>query len=213
VGIKDLNLRAQALAASFIVALLACLPVVAAVPAARDKNVWSYDGGVILETDGSITAGPCFRMAGRITAPGFFDNLKRFGTVDGAVFRRGSDKVETFPEQLTLSFIVRDYPCSIDLGSVATHGYLTRAQMSSLKLSLYWKHGVELRPVTGVEPKYFSVDPIRVQAVGRVEDPPEKLVWSFEFSVAGAGVPLTDSLVLIFREPDGRIAARVAARM
>ena len=80
-------------------------------------------------------------------------------------------------------------------------------------MSLYWKHGVELRPVTGVEPKYFSVDPIRVQAVGRVGDPPERLVWSYEFAVAGAGVPLTDSLVLIFREPDGRIAARVAARM
>jgi hypothetical protein len=63
-----------------------------------------------------------------------------------------------------------------------------------------------------VEPKYFSVDPIRVQAVGRA-DLPERLVWSFEFSVTGAGVPLTDSLVLIFREPDGRIAARVAARM
>jgi hypothetical protein len=212
VGIEDLNLRAQALTVGFIVALFACLPVVAA-PAARDKNVWSYDGGVILETDGSISNGPCFRVAGRIYAPGFFDNLKRFDTNNGAVFRRGNDKVETFPDLLTLGFIVRDHPCSIDLRSVATHGYLTRSQMSSLKLSLYWKHGVELRPVTGVEAKYFSVDPIRVQAVGRVGDPPERLVWSFEFSVTGASVPLTDSLVLIFREPDGRIAARVAARM
>ena len=52
VGIEDLNLRAQMLAIGFIVALFACLPVVAA-PAAREKSVWNYDGGVILETDGS----------------------------------------------------------------------------------------------------------------------------------------------------------------
>jgi hypothetical protein len=211
VGVEDLNLRAQALTMGFILLLLACLPMVVA-PAVRDKSVWSYDGGVILETDGSISGGPCFRVAGRIYAPGFFDNLKRFDTAEGAEFRRGTDRVKTFPEQLSLGFIVRDHPCSIDLQSVATRGYLTRSQMSSLKLSLYWKHGVELRPVIGVEPKYFSVDPIRVQAVGRA-DLPERLVWSFEFSVTGAGVPLTDSLVLIFREPDGRIAARVAARM
>jgi hypothetical protein len=208
-----LNLRPPALAAYFLAALLACLPVPALPdPAARDKNVWSYDGGVILETDGSISGGPCFRVAGRISSPGFFDNLKRFSTAEGAVFRRGSEDVKAFPDQMILGFIVRDHPCSIDLQSVATRGYLTRAQMSSLKLSLYWKHGVEMRPVTGVEPKYFSVDPIRIQSVGRV-DLPERLVWSFEFSVAGTGVPLTDSLVLIFREPDGRIAARVAARL
>src|SRR5262249_25897491 len=138
--------------------------------------------------------------------------LKRFDTPEGVVFRRGSEKVETFPDRVTLGFIVRDHPCSIDLQSVATHGYLTRSQMSSLKLSLYWKHGVELRPVGRAEPKYFSVDPIKVQAVGRTELP-ERLVWSFEFSIPAAGVPLTDSLVLIFREADGRIAARVAARM
>ncbi len=208
---RTLNLRAQTLVVSFIVVLLACLPVVAA-PAAREKNVWSYDGGVILETDGSISGGPCFRLAGRISAPGFFDNLKRFDTVEGAEFRRGNDRVRTFPEQLTLGFIVRDHPCSIDLQSIATRGYLTRSQMNSLKLSLYWKHGVELRPVTHVEPKYFSIDPIKVQAVGHA-DLPERLVWSFEFSVPATGVPLTDSLVLIFREADGRIAARVAARM
>ena len=213
VGIEELNLRPQAPVAYLLMALFACLPALSAPAAvAREKNVWSYDGGVILETDGSISGGPCFRVAGRISAPQFFDNLKRFDTPEGVAFRRGADKVQTFPDQLTLGFIVRDHPCSIDLQNIATHGYLTRSQMSSLKLSLYWKRGVEMRPVMHAEPKYFSIDPIKVQAVGRV-DMPERLVWSFEFSVPASGVPLTDSLVLIFREADGRIAARVAARM
>jgi hypothetical protein len=199
----------------FLPALFSCLLIVLLNPSSswtRDKNVWSYDGGVILETDGSIAGGPCFRVAGRISAPQFFDNLRRFDTPNGVVFRRGTQTVDTFPDQVTLGFIVQDHPCSIDLHSVSTRGYLSRSQMSSLKLSLYWKHGVELRPVTHVQAKYFSIDPIKVHPVGNVELP-EKLVWSFEFSVPGKDVPLTDSLVLIFREQDGRIAARVAARM
>jgi hypothetical protein len=38
-------------------------------------------------------------------------------------------------------------------------------------------------------------------------------VWTYELAIPSAEVPVTDSLVLIFRTPDGRIAARVAARM
>jgi hypothetical protein len=85
--------------------------------------------------------------------------------------------------------------------------------MKSLNMFLYWKRGVELRPVSKIEPKFFAVDPVTTHAVGRSEDLPEKFVWSYEFEIPGAGVPLTDSLVLILREPNGRIAARVAARM
>jgi hypothetical protein len=39
------------------------------------------------------------------------------------------------------------------------------------------------------------------------------LEWDYELDVPSAGIPLTDSLVLIVRRDDGRIAARVAARM
>jgi hypothetical protein len=42
---------------------------------------------------------------------------------------------------------------------------------------------------------------------------PKRFIWSYEFGIPGAGVPLTDSLVLIFRTADGHIAARVAARL
>jgi hypothetical protein len=207
-----LNLWRHAQAASFIAALLVCLPALTATPA-RDKSVWNYDGGIVLVTDGSIADGPCFRIAGRVSAPKFFDNLKRVDTGSGAVFRRGTDTLDTFPDQLTLGFIVHDHPCSTDLQNGFAHGYLTRQQMRSLKLDLYWKRGVELRRVSGVEPKYFSVDPVATHPVGPAIALQERLVWSYEFAVASAGVPLTDSLVLIFRSADGRIAARVAARM
>ena len=45
--------------------------------------------------------------------------------------------------------------------------YLTRAMMSTMHLSLYWKHGVELRPIADVVPKYFSVDPVLPTATAR----------------------------------------------
>ena len=83
--------------------------------------------------------------------------------------------------------------------------------MSSLHLELYWKRGIDLRPVTGVITKYFSVDPVIPNAAA--SGLPEKLQWSYEFIIHSAGVPLTDSLVLVLRTPDHRIAARVAARL
>jgi len=180
----------------------------------REKSVWNYDGGILLITDGSVSDGPCFRISGRVNAPNFFDNLKRIDHDDaGTVFRRGTETITHFPDQLILAFIVFDHPCSTKLEQTATRAYLTRSLMSSLHLSLYWKHGVELRPIDNVEPKYFSVDPVLSHTVGHSHDLPEKLEWSYEFAVPSAGVPVTDSLVLILRGPDGRIAARVAARM
>ena len=212
VGKVHFQFRLNAPIASFLAALLAYLPVASAAPA-PDKSVWNYDGGIMLLTDGSIPDGPCFRISGRLTAPKFFDNLKRVDTKEGALFRRGGETVDMFPDQLVLAFVVYDHPCSIKLEHTASHGYLTRPLMKSLNMFLYWKRGVDLRPVTQVEPKFFAVDPVTTHAVGRAEDLPEKFVWSYQFTIPGTGVPLTDSLVLILREPNGRIAARVAARM
>jgi hypothetical protein len=206
--------RFRILLAGICASLLAC-PVTIPATGSRDKekSVWNYDGGILMMTDGSINDGPCFRISGRVTAGQFFDNLKRVDTNDGAQFRRGTEIVTKFPDQVILAFVVFDHPCSIQLGESATHGYLTRPLMSSLRMSFYWKRGVDLRPIDDIERKYFSVDPVVTHAVGRAQDLPPKFVWAYELAVPSAGVPLTDSLVLVLREPDGRIAARVAARM
>jgi len=209
-----MRFRAHILACVTLAALLAGLPAGTSPQPARDKTIWNYDGGIILITDGSLPDGPCFRISGRVTAPNFFDNLKRIDRDDSStIFRRGGETLTQFPDQVFLAFVVYDHPCSIALEHTATHTYLTRALMSSLHLYLYWKRGVELRPIDDVKPKYFAVDPVLPSAAARAHDLPEKLEWSYEFLVPSAGVPLTDSLVLILRVPDGHIAARVAARM
>lgn len=189
-------------------------------PANHEKNVWNYEGGIFLQTNGSLPNGPCFRISGHVAAPGFFDNLKRIDTDMGATFRRGSENITQFPDQLSLQFVVFDHydaTCPPQVENTSGTPYLTRAMMASMHLYLYWKHGVELRPITNVVPKYFSVDPILPTATARATSRGgslvEKLSWSYEFAVPSAGVPLGDSLVLVMRTQDNRIAARVAARM
>jgi len=172
-----------------------------------------YYGGVFLVGDGGIVNGPCFRINGRVTSGRFFDDLKSFDSNDGTIFRQGPSEVTQFPEKLSLSLYIHDEPCSNSLQTVRTRTYLTREQMSSVKLSLYWKHGVELRPVENINQLHTSVEPIEPYAKELAAELPKRYVWSYELGVPGAGVPLTDSLVLVFHTADGHIAARVAARL
>jgi len=172
-----------------------------------------YYGGIFLVTDGEIPDGPCFRINGRVTSGTFFDDLKAFDSADGTTFRKGTNEVTQFPDKLLLSLFIHDEPCGTGLQPVRTRMYLTREQMSSIKLALYWKRGVELRPVDKITQLNVSVEPIEPFAKELAVDLPKRFEWSYELGVNGSGVPLTDSLVLIFNLPDGRIAARVAARL
>src|ERR1700732_2530530 len=145
---------------------------------AGDKSVWNYEGGLFVMTNGSLPKGPCFRLAGRVTSGKFFDNLKRIDKESGTIFRQGSEKGENFPDQVTLSFLVRDHydqTCPPREENPDAPKYLTRAMMSSLHLYLYWKRGLELRPVGNVERKYFAVREIIPEAVAQAHGLPQKL--------------------------------------
>jgi len=182
-------------------------------PKKAEAKVENYYGGVSLGGDGGIPNGPCFRINGRVTSAGFFNELKSYGTDDGTIFRLGTNEVTQFPDKLLLSLLIRDQPCSTGLQPVGTGAYLTQEAMSSLKLSLYWKHGVELRPAGKITLVRSSVDPVEPYAKDLAAELPKRYLWSYELGISSGGVPLTDSLVLIFRANDGRIAARVAARL
>jgi hypothetical protein len=85
--------------------------------------------------------------------------------------------------------------------------------VGALRLGFYWKSGLKMRPVTGVVQGYSEIHRVLPYATESTSQLPEKYEWWFEFDLPSAGVPVTDSLVLIMRTPDNRIAARVAARM
>lgn len=181
--------------------------------ARREKTVWNYEGGVLFETDGSLPNGACFRVSGRVTSPEFFDNLKRIDSKSGAVYRRGTETVTKFPNELRVSFLIHDQPCNPEIQHIGTRTYLTDEMMSTLRFSLHWKRGVALRPVKKITEARVSVEPVAPYATALAAELPKRFEWFYDLFISGAGVPLTDSLVLVFRTPDGRIAARVAARL
>ncbi|SRR5260370_19551812 len=178
-----------------------------------EKSVWSYDGGVFFETDGSLPNGVCFRVHGRMSSNDFFDELKRIDTDQATIFRRGTETVTKFPDTVTISFAIRDLLCPAGVQQVGARAYLTQKMIDGLRLSIYWKHGVDLRPAKGMKEINSRVDRIAPYAASLAAELPARYEWSYELVVPSAGVSLSDSLAFIFRTPDGRIAARVAARL
>src|SRR5208283_848634 len=179
----------------------------------HEKTAWNFDGGISLITDGSIPDGPCFRLTGRMFAPEFFENLKRVDSELGTVYRRGNDVVSEFPEKMQLHFMMYDMPCSDQIQAAGIRVYLTRELMQSLQFSFFWKHGMALRPAKGITLKHSEARPVPAYAAAQAQDLPEQYEWWLEFEVPSENVPVTDSLVILVRTPDGYVAARVAARM
>jgi hypothetical protein len=143
----------------------------------------------------------------------FFDNLKRIDDNQGTRYFRGKEIVTEFPEHLKLLFVIHDQPCPSQVPDPKGRQYLTREMMSTLHLSLFWKRGVDLRPAENFKLKFFSVELIPPYAAELAKDLPKRFQWAYELEIPSAGIPLSDSLVLILRRNDGRIAARVAARL
>jgi hypothetical protein len=198
------------------IALLICLvwaPAASFSQIRHGKSVWNYDGGVIFATDGSLPNGACFRVSGEVNSGEFFNNLKRVDSERGAVFQRGTEIVSEFPQVLDVSFAIRDHPCTPGRRETGPRTYLSREMMSHLQLFVYWKRGVDLRPVKDVREVGTRVERITPFARELAAELPERFEWSYQLSVPSAGVPLTDSLVFVFRTVDEQIAARVAARL
>lgn len=179
----------------------------------HEKTVWNYDGGVFFQTDGTLPNGVCFRIAGRMSSQDFFFNLKRVDSEEGTNFLRGPETVIHFPDSVTVSFSIRDEFCPPGVQQVGTHVYMTEKMINDLRLSIYWKHGVDLRPVRDVTKVRSGVERINPYATALAGELPARYEWWYELAVPSAGVSLSDSLAFVFRTPDGRIAARVAARL
>jgi hypothetical protein len=208
-------LRALSIFSAGCLLLLAATPQVGDAQPPREKSIWNYDGGVQLVTDGAIANGPCFRLAGRLRAPQFFDNLRRVDTSTGTLFRRGNEIVTEFPERMELGFELYDMPCTDKLEQAGTtRTYLNKAILRTLHVNFFWKRGLSIRPAPEIVLKHAQMIPIEPFAQGLSSEPlPVKYEWWFQFDVPSAGIPLTDSLVLVILSPEGKIVARCAARL
>ena len=180
---------------------------------ALKKEVLSFDGGVMFATEGSLSELTCFRLDGRVAAPGFFDDFKRIDDEHGTEYHSGKEKVTEFPEELHASFEMFDIPCRRETLEPGPRKYLTQEMMKSLRFSFYWKRGIELRHIDNLKPPAATAKLIEPFNAESKEELPKRYRWILEFNIPSTGVPLTDRLVLIIRKPDGSRAARVAARL
>jgi len=201
--------------AAWILTLATALVPAAAQPNQpnRDKNTWTYDGGIFMETDGAIPGGACFRVKGHVTAADFFENLKREDTNSGTLFRRGNDIITEFPKRLHLSMSISDTPCDPHMQQTNSRVYLTDDMIRSLRLNFFWKRGLEIRPVRGIVKSGVEVRPVPWYSHGLEQELPKRFEWLVEFDLPGEGVPLTDNLVLMMYTPEHRLIARGAAKM
>jgi hypothetical protein len=179
----------------------------------KEKYITNYDGGMTILTDGSFANGPCFRLNGLVTAPGFFEELKRTDTVSGTFFRNNHDIVTQFPEKLQMTLKIRDVPCNNALQQDGDHPYLTQDMIRSLRLVVLWKRGIALRAANGVKQLDSETRIVVPYAKELADELPQRFEWTLSFEVPSEGVPLTDSLVIILRTPDKHMAARAAARL
>lgn len=177
------------------------------------KDVMNFDGGILFETDGSLSDITCFRLSGRATAPGFFENFKRIDDEHGTQYRRGPEVVTEFPEELHFSFVIRDIPCPTQFLEPGPRRYLTKEMMQGLRFSFYWKRGVELRHIENIKQEVARAEAAEVFNTESKEELVKRYRWFLGFTIPSAAVPLTDRLVLVIRTADGRTAARVAARL
>jgi hypothetical protein len=182
-------------------------------PKVPKRTIWNFDGGAFFDIDGRLENGSCFRFSGGVTAPDFFDGLRRVDTADGSAYFLYDKPVTDFPDELLVTFHLRDSPCSSDLKDTAVRPPLTPEIISALRLHFYWKDGIALRPVEGSKRTAASVTRLMPFAKQATDEVAPRFQWNYTFTIQSAGVPLTNDLVFIIETEDHKIAARTHARL
>lgn len=205
-------------AASFLAAFALVGPLFSAQKPPKDtkplpRTVWNLEGGAFFATDGRIPDGPCFRMNGQATAPGFFDNLKRVDDDSGTHYMRGTEMVTEYPPKLEVSILIHDLPCSFLLKDRTTEPPLTKEDFTRLKLRIYWKSGVALRPAAHWTDPELQIRQLTPNIQPAAEDLAPRYEFHFTFGMPSDGVPIEDSLVVTLQTAQGEIIARTSARL
>jgi hypothetical protein len=182
-------------------------------PKSGKRTVWNLDGGVFFSTDGHLPNGSCFRLSGQVTDPDFFNGLRRVDTADGSIYTLHNNVVTEYPSEVLVIIHILDFPCTLDLKETVVRPPLTREIMSTLRLSFFWKEGIAMRPVESSKRMAADVKRIAPYAPGAADEVATRFEWNYAFTIASAGVPLTNDLVVIVETEDHKIAARTAARL
>ena len=182
-------------------------------PKVPKRTVWNLDGGAFFITDGHLENGSCFRLSGQVTAPDFFDGLRRVDTDEGTTYFLRDQIVTEFPDEIFVTLHVLDAPCSLDLKDTAVRPPITAEIIGALRLNFYWKAGVAMRPVESSKRTAASIRRLTPYSAQAAEELAPRFEWNYSFVIQSAGVPLNNDLVFIIENEDHKIAARTAARL
>jgi len=182
-------------------------------PKIPKRTVWNLDGGAFFITDGHLENGSCFRLSGNVTAPDFFDGLRRVDTDEGTSYFLRDQIVTEFPDEIFVTLHLLDAPCSLDLKDTAVRPPITAEIISTLRLNFYWKAGVVMRPVESSKRTAASIRRLTPYSAQAAEELAPRFEWNYSFIIQSAGVPLNNDLVFIIESEDHKIAARTAARL
>jgi hypothetical protein len=182
-------------------------------PKVSKRTVWNLDGGAFFITDGHLENGSCFRLSGQVTAPDFFDGLRRVDTDEGTIYFLRDQIVTEFPGEIFVTLHLLDAPCSLDLKDTAVRPPITPEILSTLRLQFLWKNGVAMRPVESSKRTDASVRRLTPYSSQAAAELAPRFEWIYSFTIQSAGVPLNNDLVFIIENEDHKIAARTAARL
>jgi len=172
---------------------------------ARPRNNPMYVGQVDFGAQRLHLEDGCLSIHGTVTAGSFFDDLKRIDNDGQLEYRKHGKVVTEYPESLTTSIRIAGDPCAQIFHSPSA---IFRGDAYSLKLEVYWKHGMEMRPAV--------VSPAFAECVGysSVAVPGEKVTIpsiACQLTVDSRGVPLEDHLIVSVFAANGRPLTRISA--
>jgi hypothetical protein len=157
----------------------------------------------------------CLVLFGNVEAGDFFDHLRGRKTANGIQFRKGAQDVKTFPENLIVRVFAVLGTCSVreraaEGGNVSSKNvHLDEDFMRSVTFDGSWKQGFAEKPA--------DLGPV---AEGRIRnpipltnDPNDSDWWEYEFKVRSGGIGLNNALVIVMQSPDGKMVARLSARL
>jgi hypothetical protein len=174
--------------------------------AAPNSNPTSYAGQVDFGAQLLHFNDGCASVHGALTAGNFFDDLKRSDNGGRLVFRKGGQIVSEYPESVKTAIRISGDPCSAS--SPNSPSAIFRGNAYSLRLEVYWKHEMQLRPA--------MLSPVEAHCVGyssttgRGESVRIPSI-SCQLTVDSKGVPLEDHLIVWILGPDGKLLTRISA--
>lgn len=156
------------------------------------KEVVPLSSGQVRDGDTCVNFDPV------MTSGVFFDGLQRHETPFGDEFRKNSQVVKNFPEQITVQLQLSISVCDADLYTPApAPGFV-----NGIRFKAQWKRGLYMRPVA-----QLTIQRVAITS----EEGDSRLL--FLLKIHDQDIPLTDHLIISVISPQGKLMSRMSGRL